>query len=123
MRKLLEYRGKLYLCPLDVSNKMLSGKWKECVICHLINGPLRSAELFRQMGCVSQKVLTQQLREMEKDRLVRRTIVYNQPVEVTYTLMDKAVAAYTVIQYIREWCDEWLDVDDPDFCACYENRG
>jgi DNA-binding HxlR family transcriptional regulator len=70
--------------------QVLEGKWKIVIICQLFGakGPLRFSELERRVEGVNQKMLIQQLRQLEKDGIITRTIYPEVPPRVEYTLTD-----------------------------------
>ncbi|WP_256436235.1 helix-turn-helix domain-containing protein [Brevibacillus sp. RS1.1] len=63
---------------------VLGGKWKTLILCQLYYGPKRTSELKKQMPDISQKILTQQLRELEEDGIVIRTVYSQVPPKVEY---------------------------------------
>lgn len=79
---------KFLECPLTNSMKVLGGKWKIVIIGHLMQGEKRFGELKREIQGVTQKMLTQQLRELESDGLVHREIYKQIPPKVEYSLTD-----------------------------------
>src|SRR6267142_7156439 len=77
-------------CPVQATINVLSGKWKVQAVWHLSFGPRRFAELRDLLRGVSEKVLTAQLRDLEKDGVVTRTAVRSSPPKVTYSLSPPA---------------------------------
>jgi DNA-binding HxlR family transcriptional regulator len=73
-------------CPVQATVNTISGKWKVLAIWHLAFSPKRFAELRKLLLGVSEKVLTSQLRELEADGIVRRTVTHASPPQVTYSL-------------------------------------
>ena len=73
-------------CPIMSTMAMISDKWKVLIICKLKKGTLRFNELRRELKGVTQRVLTHQLRELEADGLVNRTIFAEVPPRVEYTI-------------------------------------
>jgi DNA-binding HxlR family transcriptional regulator len=61
-----------YFCPIDVTLSVMSGKWKPLILFHLKNAPQRFSVLLRKIPGISHKVLTQQLRALESNRLISR---------------------------------------------------
>ena len=75
-----------YGCPVQGTINAVSGKWKVLVIWHLGFKANRFAQLRDLLPGVSEKVLTAQLRQLEKDGIVRRTVTHSSPPQVTYSL-------------------------------------
>jgi DNA-binding HxlR family transcriptional regulator len=89
-------------CPVQATINTLSGKWKVQAVWRLSFGPLRFAELRDLLRGVSEKVLTAQLRELEKDGVVSRTAVRSSPPKVTYSL---STSGQTLIPLLEGLCD------------------
>lgn len=89
-------------CPVQAAINVLSGKWKVQAVWRLSFGPLRFAELRNLLKGVSEKVLTAQLRELERDGVVSRTAVASSPPKVTYSL---SASGEKLIPMLEELCD------------------
>jgi len=89
-------------CPVQATINVLSGKWKVQAVWRLSFGPLRFAELRDLLRGVSEKVLTAQLRELEKHGVVTRTVVPSSPPRVTYAL---SAPGERLIPMLEELCD------------------
>jgi DNA-binding HxlR family transcriptional regulator len=76
-----------FFCPIEVALSVLTGKWKPLILFHLKNGPRRFSVLQAKMPQISQKVLTQQLRALELNRLITRERVQNNG-NVAYELTE-----------------------------------
>ena len=79
-------RGRDFLCGLDVALDVVGGKWKALIIWALGVEPRRTGELRRELEGVSEKMLIQQLRELESDGVVARTVHDQVPPKVVYSL-------------------------------------
>lgn len=80
------------------------GRWKLPILFHLMAAPvLRFSELERAIGGVSQTVLARQLREMERDGLVNRTVIPQVPPRVEYRLTDRGAALAPLLRAVRDW--------------------
>jgi DNA-binding HxlR family transcriptional regulator len=73
-------------CPVQATVNLISGKWKVQILWHLSFRPRRFAEIRKKLKTISEKVLTEQLRQLEKDGLVRRQATASVPPQVTYSL-------------------------------------
>lgn len=93
-------------CPIMATMAMISDKWKVLIICKLKKGTLRFNELRRELKGVTQRVLTHQLRELEADGLVRRTIFAEVPPRVEYTLTPLGTTLIPVLDHLEKWAQE-----------------
>ncbi len=94
---------RLPLLPAERALKVIAGRWKAVVLYHLFDGPKRLSELKRLAPNVSQKVLVQQLREMEEHGLVHREIYRQVPPRVDYTATPLGLSLEPVIMSLCEW--------------------
>ena len=79
---------ELPTCPVETTLLMISDKWKALILRDLLNGTMRFGELRRSVGNVSQKVLTSNLRQIERDGLVHRKVYAEVPPPVDYALTE-----------------------------------
>lgn len=75
-----------YNCPVEATLELIGGKYKALILFHLIEGKLRFSELQRNIPKATPKMLTQQLRELERDNLLLRTVYPVIPPKVEYQL-------------------------------------
>lgn len=87
---------------------MLSGKWKCLMLWHLHDGTKRYNELERIVTGVSQKMLTKQLKELEKDGLICRTVYPEVPPKVEYSLTELGESAFPILELMHTWAVESL---------------
>lgn len=90
-------------CPVDATLRMIGGKYKALILWHLIDGALRHGELHRLMPQATPKMLTQQLRELEADNLLTRTIYPVVPPKVEYSLTDFGRSLKPVLAGMYDW--------------------
>jgi DNA-binding HxlR family transcriptional regulator len=84
--------------------KILEGRWKLVILFHLFGGKiLRFSELERAIPAISQKMLSQQLRQMERDGVVRRIVHQQVPPKVEYGLTDWGLALCPVLDALLKW--------------------
>lgn len=84
--------------------RMLEGRWKMVIIFHLFaRGTLRFSQLEKAIPGISQKVLIQQLRDMERDGIVQRTVYPQVPPKVEYDLTDWGQAMCPALDSLLEW--------------------
>jgi len=90
-------------CPIESTLSIISGKWKILIMKALAQGPVRYGGLAKEIPSISAKVLTQQLREMEKDGLVTRTVFAEVPPRAEYSLSQMGASLASVLAELREW--------------------
>ena len=80
--------SQLPLCPVETTLKLIGDKWKVLILRDLMEGTKRFGQLRKSVGSVSTKVLTEQLRQMERDGLVSRKVYAEVPLRVEYSLTE-----------------------------------
>ncbi len=93
-------------CPVETCLYFISDKWKILIIRELMGGTKRFNELKRTLAPITQKMLTQQLREMESDGLVYRKVYPVVPPKVEYSLTELGVSLLPVIQVMKKWGED-----------------
>jgi DNA-binding HxlR family transcriptional regulator len=96
-------RARQSHCPAEFTLAMIGGRWKIPVIFHLLSGAKRFSELSRALDGVTQKMLTQQLREMERHGLVERKIYAQVPPKVEYSLTPLGRSLEPVVDAMCQW--------------------
>jgi DNA-binding HxlR family transcriptional regulator len=94
---------KVYACGLDAAVDVVGGKWKPMVLWALHDQPRRFGALRRELPGVSEKVLTQQLRELERDGIVHREVHDQVPPRVEYSLTELGVSLDRALGPLGEW--------------------
>jgi DNA-binding HxlR family transcriptional regulator len=90
-------------CPAEVTLLVINGSWKVPILWHLSKGTRRFSALRRDVGAVTQKVLTQQLREMERDGIVHRKVYAQVPPRVEYSLTVTGKSLMPVVHAMCRW--------------------
>ena len=90
-------------CPLTAASAAFGGKWKLIIIYWLSQGDLHFGGLQRLMTSISHKVLTQQLRELEADGIVKRTPLGSVPAQVMYQLTEYGSTLVPLVESVRQW--------------------
>ncbi len=93
-------------CPIMATIAMISDKWKVLILCKLRKGKLRFNELKRELQGVTQRVLTHQLRELEADGLVKRTVYAEVPPRVEYELTHLGATLMPALETLEAWASE-----------------
>lgn len=90
-------------CPIGATIKVIGGKWKILILFSLNQGTKRFNELRREMPDVTQRMLTNQLRELEKDKIISRKVYAQVPPKVEYALTDIGKTLNPVLDALRKW--------------------
>lgn len=97
-------------CEMEVTLKMIGGKYKPLILeCLIRQGTLRFSELMHQIAHVSQRTLTNQLRELEADHLVWRTVYPEIPPRVEYSITPKGKSLGKILYLMCEWGEKNMD--------------
>lgn len=99
-----------YGCPIEVALDVIGGKWKGMVLHRLMDGTARFNELRRLMPKATQRMLTLQLRELERDAVIRRTVYAEVPPRVEYNLTELGSSLRPVLETMSEWGSRYQDV-------------
>ena len=94
---------ELPACPVEATLELIGGKWKGIVLYYLLDGRVRFNELKRRIGCVTQRMLTKQLRELEHSGLVNRIVYAEVPPRVEYELTAEGESLRPLIYALKEW--------------------
>ncbi|HEV7368711.1 helix-turn-helix domain-containing protein [Arenibaculum sp.] len=94
---------RLPALPAERALKVISGRWKAVILYHLFDGPRRLSELRRLVPDISQKVLIQQLREMEEHGLLTREIFRQVPPRVDYSATPLGLSLEPVLLALCDW--------------------
>jgi DNA-binding HxlR family transcriptional regulator len=91
-------------CYVDTTLNVIGGKWKPLILWHLNDvSPLRFSELEKRIAGITQKMLTQQLREMEKDKLIARKVYAVVPPKVEYSITKYGNSLNKVLYELGRW--------------------
>lgn len=99
-------KNNLPPCPVALMLKLIGNKWKVLIIRDLLTGTKRFGELQRSVGC-SQKVLTDNLRELEENSLVKRKVYPEVPPKVEYSLSKTGFTLEPVLNSMAEWGESY----------------
>ena len=92
-------------CSVEATLDLIDGKWKGVILYHLLEGTHRFGELRRKMPNVTQRMLTNQLRELEEDGLLDRKIYAQVPPRVDYSLTARGRSLQPIITALKAWGD------------------
>lgn len=96
------------LCPVALTLSLIGGKWKALILWNLLEGTMRYSELRRAVPDATPKMLTQQLRELESDGLVTRTVWPVVPPKVEYSLTPTGLSIKPILTAMYRWGDAYL---------------
>lgn len=96
-------------CPVEATLDAIGGRWKVLILHELFGGTKRFGELHRSLRGITQKMLTQQLREMEQDGLVHREVYTQVPPKVEYSLTDLGQTLRPVLDAMHLWGKKYLE--------------
>jgi DNA-binding HxlR family transcriptional regulator len=94
---------QLFKDSVETTLKVIGGKWKLVILCHLMDGAKRFGELRRGMPDITQKMLTQQLRELEEDGIIHREVFMQVPPKVEYSLTPYGGTMEEVLHLLAGW--------------------
>ncbi|MBE5759310.1 MAG: helix-turn-helix transcriptional regulator [Clostridiales bacterium] len=108
-------------CPYMTMQRLLSGKWTLLILCYLRRGALRFSELMRYMPTLTQATLTKQLRKLENDDLIKRTIYPEVPPRVEYELTETGKELLPVLdtlgQFGMKYLSTHLNIKPEEICS------
>ena len=101
--KHLPPKRRIAACPAEATLQVIGGRWKTLILWHLFQGSQRFSVLLRAIDGVTQKMLTQQLREMEQDGIVQRKIYAEVPPKVEYSVTALGASLRPVVAAMCKW--------------------
>ncbi|NEQ28138.1 MAG: helix-turn-helix transcriptional regulator [Microcoleus sp. SIO2G3] len=97
-----------YSCSVEATLDVIGGRWKGVILFHLLSGTKRFNELQRLVQGCTQRMLTLQLRELERDGVVQRTVYAEVPPKVEYSLTEFGRSLEPILLLMREWGDRYI---------------
>jgi len=102
------------MCPrFQVAVDILCRRWTGLILRALQDGPRRFGELTKHIEVVSERMLSERLKELEVDGLVIRKVIPSTPVHVEYSLTEKGAALRDVLAAIERWAGNWVEASPP----------
>jgi len=101
-------RTPLFCSQFHHAVELIGSRWTGILINALMNGPARYAELRAGITDISDRMLSERLRELEKEGIVKRHVSADAPVRVEYELTEKGRALEKALRAIGVWATEWL---------------
>lgn len=106
----LYQNAELPQCPVETTLEVISTRWGALIVRDLLNGPLRYKELQRSLGDISQKVLTENLRQLEARGILTRTVYEQVPPRVEYKLTELGQSMRTLFDALWAWGEHYQEV-------------
>lgn len=107
-------------CPVEATLDIIGGKWKSIILFRVLEGTRRFNELRRLLPHLTQRMLTNQLRELESDGLIARKIYAEVPPKVEYSITEFGKTLEPVLQSLTQWADQHML---PRIAAAKSERG
>jgi DNA-binding HxlR family transcriptional regulator len=109
-----ERRYSSELCPrFQAAVDLLGKRWTTLILHVLLEGPARFSELAAALGVISERMLSERLKELEAEGVVERRVLTCRPVHVEYRLTRKGEALGRVVRGLGKWADEWVEPPAP----------
>ena len=108
---MITFRNTEYHCHMELTLDLIGGKWKSLIMWHLGECTLRFSDLKRTMSGITQKMLTQQLRELERNGLVKRFVYAEVPPKVEYSLTAAGKTLLPVLDTLYQWGIRYADAE------------
>ncbi|AJH78687.1 MULTISPECIES: winged helix-turn-helix transcriptional regulator [Heyndrickxia] len=104
--------GNQSLCPrFEKAFQLLGKRWVGVIIRVLSDGPMRFNEMAERIPHISQKVLSERLKELEDQGILVREVYPESPVRIEYRLTEKGEAIKPVLDEVQSWADKWVDLE------------
>ena len=102
--------NKEFNCPVEATISLIGGKYKSVILFHLMGKTLRYSELHKKIPKATDKMLAQQLRELEKDGLIKRTVYPVVPSKTEYNLTEFGESLSPILNAMCNWGESYLNI-------------
>jgi DNA-binding HxlR family transcriptional regulator len=103
-RPLIKFKDKTFSCATSIAMDLIGGKWKSVILVYLIDNPKRYNELRKLIPTITERTLSLQLKQLEKDGLISRKVYTKKPpLKVEYSLTEFGQSAAPVLLEIAKW--------------------
>lgn len=103
-------KNELPACPVEITMGLIGDKWKVLIIRDLLTGTKRFGELKKSLDTITQKVLTNNLRQMEASGLIERKVYAEVPPRVEYSLTDTGLSLKPILDSMVIWGNEYREM-------------
>ncbi len=110
---MITFKNVQYQCSMELTLDLIGGKWKALILWHLGENTLRFSELKKTLPKITQKMLTQQLRELEASGLVKRFIYTQIPPKVEYSLTPAGKSLLPILDTLCQWGLTYANTAEP----------
>lgn len=98
-----------HLCPkFESANELIGKRWTGLIIRVLLTGPKRFKEMTEIIPNVSSKVLTERLKELEGEQIIKREVYPEMPVRIEYSLTERGKELLPVFDELQKWAEKWI---------------
>ncbi|MEG1410341.1 MAG: helix-turn-helix domain-containing protein [Terrisporobacter sp.] len=102
-------------CEMEITLNVIGGKWKPLILYYLtVNGTKRFGEIKNHIAYVSHKTLTNQLRQLEEDKLITREVFPTVPPKTEYSITKKGESLYPILESMCAWGEKNIDSEKYD---------
>jgi len=113
---MIELNNKAYTCPVDVTLGLIGGKWKLIILTHLRQFGRRGfSEIKQNLPRISDKMLIQQIKELQHDQLIDKHVIAEKPYRVEYFLTDFGLSLSPLFDFVSSWGIEYLKKNHIDY--------
>ena len=109
-------------CPVEVTLNLIGGKYKAVILSHLMQGTLRYSQLHRKMPRATDKMLAQQLRELEKDGLINRKVYPVVPPKTEYSMTEFGRTLFPILDAMCDWGSDYLEQHNQTSCCGKQDK-
>ena len=103
-KRLIKYTDKLFSCTTSIAMELIGGKWKSVILIYLIDGAKRYNELRKLISTITERTLSLQLKQLEKDGLITRKVYTKKPpLKVEYAMTPFGKSLAPVLTSIASW--------------------
>ncbi len=113
---MIQLNNKTFTCPVDVTLSFIGGKWKLLILSHLHHFEKKSySEIRDNLPGVSEKMLSQQLKELERDKLIKKNVLSLKPHRVEYFLSENGKSLSPMYEFVSSWGIKYLKEHGIDY--------
>jgi len=106
------HEGLSKFCPrFQFAIELVGRRWVGAILRVLVSGPARFNEILSAIPGLSDRLLTERLRELEEHGIVTRAVSSDRPIRVTYQLSECGRSLEAIVETIGDWSERWVDLD------------